>query len=35
VLAFESAVLLFASTAKDVDHLITPEERLHIAMARQ
>jgi len=23
------------AAAEDVDHLITPEERLHIAMARQ
>ena len=24
-----------AESAEDLDHLITPEERLHIAMARQ
>ena len=24
-----------AEAAEDLDHLITPEERLHIAMARQ
>ena len=31
----ESVQIDLAEAAEDLDHLITPEERLHIAMARQ